>query len=98
MYINIVRGYIEYIHKTYGDNDEFTTNEFMMQELLRQALCVGFNLSSTGATKRVKEEAIKCADCILKDYNVKDWSEDYKKGVLESCMHCIALTTKKARK
>lgn len=98
MYITIVKNYIEYIRNTYESDDEFTTNAFMMQELLRQALCVGFGLTSTGATTRVKEEALKCADSILAGFDVKHWTEEYKKGVLESCMHCISLTTEKAGK
>lgn len=97
MYLNIVKSYIEYLKRTYGDDSEFTTNAFMMQELLRQALCVGFGLPSTGATEKVRDESLKCADAILEGYDISEWSEEYKKGVLEACMHCIALTTEKTR-
>ena len=97
MYLNIVRNYIEYLKQTYGGNSEFTTNGFMMQELLRQALCVGFGLPSTGATEKVRVESLKCADAILEGFDISEWTEEYKKGVLEACMHCIALTAEKIR-
>ena len=98
MHIEIVGRYIQYLKSKFNEDDEFITDPFLMQELLRQTLCVGLGLPSTSATKRVNEEALNCAKELLSGFDIAHWSEGYKKGLLEACMHCIVMTTKVAER
>lgn len=98
IYRTIVGRYLEYLHETYRETDLFNTDKGQMSELLRYSLCVALGVSSKPATTRVDLESKKCSAHITQGIDSKGWSTEYKLGVIEACLKCLALAQDKGGK
>lgn len=92
-YKEVVRVYLKYILKEYP-----SLSETAIAELLRHSVCISLNLESKGYDsfiESITDDCVKVIKPIFKRFNVLLQSDEYKRGMLEACMHCIELSRKK---
>lgn len=80
-----------------GSNFRLNCSE--ISELLRHSMCRLLGLSSNGCTYKIEKYSntvVESLSDIIKKYNLDEMSDEYKKGLLEACVHCMELSRKKA--
>lgn len=97
IYTNIVESYLTYLKS--DDYLRTTLSAYEVSELLRYSLCDYFNLESKGASIKI-ENLSECIKQVFRGIqnmdNLLNKSEDYRKGVLEACIHCLEMSRQKA--
>lgn len=94
IYQLLVERYLEYIRKTFTEDDEFLVNRVQMTELLRHSLCIGMGITSKPANMRVSLSSTKCAKFMFKGIKTSNWTTDDKMGVLEASIKVLAQAIK----
>lgn len=89
----LVHSYLSYIK---GLGEEFTCSE--ISELFRYSMCRALSLETKGYSERI--ERIGVGTCnrlwsVLDKYNIFNQSEDFRKGLLEACVHCMEMSRKR---
>ena len=78
---------------------DFVLSASEISELLRHSMCKLLSLESKGASSKIENYSkfiVNSLCGILKSYNIDEMSDDYKKGLLEACVHCMEMSRKKA--
>lgn len=68
-----------------------------ISELLRYTMCVLLDLDTKGYSRKIEETSkiiVNSLGDILNRYNVSEMTDDYKSGLLESCVHCMEMSRK----
>lgn len=85
----ITRSYIAFL-QGYSDMYKFSDNEII--ELFRYVLCISLDLETSKNFNNKKFEAVidTCKMC-LRPQTIKfcDKSKDFKRGLVQGCIHCI---------
>lgn len=80
-----------------GSNFQLNCSE--ISELLRHSMCRLLGLSSNGYTCKIEKYSdivVESLSDVIKKYNLNEMTDEYKKGLLEACVHCMEMSRKKA--
>ena len=89
----IVKEYFTYLKRL---NCELNCSE--ISELLRHSMCRLLNLESNGYSKRISELSKGVCNALrplILEHKLTNYSDDYRKGILESCVHCMEMAKSK---
>lgn len=94
VYKDIVDSYLSYVSEKKGN-----LSGYHIVELLRYSLCKYMGLETKGSSENVEKYSDECINHLKPVFNkhsILDKSVDYKKGILEACIHCIEMSRKRA--
>lgn len=90
---DLVRAYFSYLK-----NLNEPLNYIEISELLRYSICQVLNLPTKGYSETIDKLSHNLQinlKSILDSYNLGNVSDDYKKGLLEACVHCMEMSRKR---
>lgn len=92
-YKGVVSNYFNFLR-----SNSISLDEFEISELLRYSLCVSLGLETKGFNTFIEDFSkgyVKLLRKELKQKGVLNQTDEYKKGFLEACIHCIEFSRKK---
>lgn len=69
-----------------------------ISELLRHSMCKLLGLSSNGYSCKIENYSDIVVNHLVnetKTFNISEMTNDYKKGLLEACVHCMEMSRKR---
>lgn len=99
IYKDLTRTYLNSIKDIVSDDDlpKFKESTYLISEGYRTAMCLALNLDTEASTSVIKRYELKFKDVLLplcKKYKLDTLSSEQKKGLLETCVHCIEMSRK----
>ena len=95
IYKEIMEVYFDYLNNL----DNFCLEPKGISELLRYSLCNVMNLETMYVDTEIKDLSNDLGNkfnSIVNKYNINNNSLDYRRGLLEACVHCIEFSRKQA--
>ncbi len=96
IYKDIVSSYLSYMKETMPNIEPHA-----LSELLRYAMCLLLGLESKGYDSFI-EHAVSGVvvelEPVIDKYGLEYATDEYKRGILEACVHCIEIPIKMVRK